>query len=277
MRIWHDADICLLRGHCSSMDLPREEQLAPTFPRLGNVLSALYDEYLGLLCVLTGDGVVKVVGEAGSSAIELPGAPYSSLLLVRNLHLLLLDTSSGRLRLYLWPLLRIAPASGFQTFPIHSSRITHIAPSEAPNTIVTASVDGSVFLYAMVICAQALVCTPKHSYTRAILGLLCNYFLNTVVLVRTTTVEALKVKISDLEDSISTLSSQQRYANVLKDLKRAEEIGMFRREYEDKTRFELDYSAGLKREMEAITREYEATLKAKKARWLSWWKRTSSG
>lgn len=248
-------------GTVAVWDLPRGEQRAPTFPRLGKVLSAFYDEYLDLLCVLTNDGVVKVLGEAGSSAIEVPGAPYSSLLLVRNLHLLLLGTPSGRLRLYLWPLLPNAPAPDFQTFPIHSSPITHIALSEAHNTLITASADGSVVLHTMMLVRAGTRLYPEALIYQDNSGPAER--LNTVVLVRTTTVETLQAKISDLEDSISTLRSQQRYANEAKDLKHAEEIETLRREYEDKIRFEREYAAGLKREIEAKARDYEAALKAK--------------
>ena len=248
-------------GTVAVWDLCKAEQRSPTFPRLGKVLSAFYDDHLDLLCVLTHEGVVKVLGEAGSSSFELPGAPFSSLLLVRSLHLLLLGTPAGHLRLYLWPFLPHAPAADYQDFPIHSSPLTRIALSEAHNTLITASADGAVVLHTMLLVRAGMRLDPESLVYQDNSAPVER--LNTVVLVRTTTVETLQAKIRDLEDSISTLRSQQRYASETQALKHADEIEALRREYEEKLRFEHEYSAGLKREMEAKASEYEAGLKAR--------------
>ena len=254
-------------------DVTKSEQRSPTIPRQGKVQAAYFDESLDYFAILSNEGNVKLLGDTGET-IDLPasGYHYTSVLLSHSLGLLLLGTNIGRLRVTLWPVIASTdldkPVIDFQEFPLHSSSILHITICEYNGFLITTAADGCVLLHSLQLVKAGLRLHPAtyiyHDHspvsTFTSLDLTDSLAMNSLSLVRSNAIEVLRGKMKDLEEHISTLKSQQKYALETKEHKHLDDLDLLRKEYEEKIRFEQGYAANLRKNMEEKMEKFAEKL-----------------
>ena len=264
---WNNADALLTTacyaGAVIVWDVSKAEQRSPTIPRQGKVQAAYFDEALDYFALLTNDGNAKLVGDAGTE-VDLPAAGYlyTALTLVSSLGLLFLGTSTGRLRVTLWPVIASTdlekPVIDFQDFQLHSSAILHISISPFYGYLVTTAADGCVLLHNLKLVQAGMRLSPDTAIYQegnlasslSQLDISDGLAMNSLALVRANAIERLKGKMKDMEELISTLKSQQKYALESREHKHLDDLELLRKEYEEKIRFEQGYAASLRKDME---------------------------
>lgn len=274
---WDNADALLTTacfgGAVIVWDVSKAEQRSPTIPRQGKVQTAYFDEALDSFALLTNDGNAKLVGDAGTE-VELPasGYQYTALTLASSLGLLFLGTSTGRIRVSLWPVIASTdlekPVIDFQDFQLHSSPILHICISAFYGYLVTSAADGCVLLHHLKLVQAGLrLSTDSAIYKEnnlpsslSQLGVSDGLAMNSLALVRGNAIEVLKGKMKDMEELISTLKSQQKYALESREIKHLSDLELMRKEYEEKVHFEQGYASSLRKDMEQRTLEFAARL-----------------
>lgn len=274
---WDNADALLttacFAGAVVVWDVSKAEQRSPTIPRQGKVQTAYFDEALDCFAILTNDGNAKLIGDAGVG-MELPavGYQYTALTLVQSLGLLFLGTSTGRIRVTLWPVIPSTdldkPVIDFQDFQLHSSPILHISISPFYSYMVTTAADGCVFLHNIkLVRAGMRLNTDTVVYQEgngaaslSQISVIDGLAMNSLSLVRSNAIEVLKNKLKDQEELISTLKSQQKYTLESREHKHLDDLEMLRKEYEEKIRFEQSYAASLRKDMEQKAQEYAVKL-----------------
>ena len=276
---WDGFDVVLTSacygGTVAVWDVSKGEQRSPTIPRQGKVTAAYYDDYLDQFAVLTNDGSAKVISEGGGVTVDLPstGFVYTAMYLSRSTGLLFLGTNQGKVRVTLWPVLANTdmdkPVIDFQEFAVHSGDVAKITLSDFYGHLVTAGKDGNVVVQSLKLVKSGLRLNPdavvfqESSTAQPLSPLPTNDgpAMNQLSLVRSNAIEVYNSKLKDLEESISTLKSQQKYALESNGHKHADELEHLRREFDDKLRFEQDYAASLRKETESKAVEFAAKLK----------------
>jgi WD40 repeat protein len=279
--VWNSSETlltsCCFGGSVTVWDLQKCELRGPSPSRGGKLISACYDEDFDMYIVLTSEGICRIHIENCSRTFILPtnNFHYTALLLVKELGLLFLGTSAGILRVALWPTLPNIDTESFdfQDVKIHSKDINRIEASIPHEELVTVSADGSIFLHSL----RVLQAGARISLSKAILReanphqSLMQYttpdskVFSQLALVKRDKLDILTARIKEQEDGISTLKSQHRYNLERVEAECKDEMEKLRADYEDKLRFEGEYIARLKKDMESRETEYKLSLASVKS------------
>ena len=268
---------CCFGGSVAVWDLQKCELRGPSPTRGGKLFSACYDEDFDMYLVLTSEGICRIHTENCSRTFILPtnNFHYTALLLVKELGLLFLGTNIGILRIALWPLLPNVDTESFdfQDVQIHAKDINRIEVSIPHEELATVGADGSVFLHSL----RILQAGARIPLSKALLRdvnphqSLVQYttpdskVFSLLALVKRDKLDILTARIRELEDGTSTLKSQHKYNLETVERENKDEVEKLRADYEDKLRFEGDYIARLKKDMESRDTEYKLSLASVKS------------
>jgi WD40 repeat protein len=113
---------------------------------------AEYDFEYDIVLACTTDNKLCCFGDKGSAIIyEIDVSPccLTRLLIIKKLRVALFGTTTGGVRMYLWPFDFTLKNQEFSETPVHQGKITALSVTPDLNYLITGSDDGSVYFLKM--------------------------------------------------------------------------------------------------------------------------------
>ena len=170
-----------------------------------------FDEQYNLLVGADNDGYLRIYQSYGSKDYyvkKCDNMEITSVALSKKHKVLLLGTSRGTIRMYLWPILNISEPQ-FYDFYIHSGKIKGMRFSGDHTTLFTCSDDGALMVLKVTNLTDALQGGEMKKKT-GLLKIKQHLSMNSLCLVFADTIETKKEQIRILDEKIKKNEDEAR-------------------------------------------------------------------